>query len=218
MRRRGLLAWLLVAAAVVPMESAAQVRAVGGHVGRVDSRQLWPGSRATETRSGLTLAAYIEVSAPVPLLSVMAEGVYAQRGGNVRLADVTSDPALEDLPPGLPDVMPTQIDYISLTLLAAVRLTLGPAGVYVLGGPSLDTQVRSRTAQPLEIAYLEETTPGLTMTGGVGVEVVALERWHLAVELRRGETVSPALSGPVGDIRHRTTEVVVRIGRRPDLP
>ena len=218
MRGRGRLAWLLAAAVVVPMESAAQVRALGGHVGQVDSRQLWPGSRETDARSGLTLAAYIEVSTPVPLLSVLAEGVYAQRGGNIRLADVISDPALEGLPPGLPDVMPTQIDYISLALLAAVRLTLGPAGVYVLGGPSLDTQVRGRTAQPLEIAYLEETTPGLTMTGGVGVEVVALERWPLAVEVRRGETVSPAFSGPVGDIRHRTTEVVVRIGRRPDLP
>ena len=59
-----------------PRVHAQEIRAVGGHLGRTSSRQMWSGALETDERRGLVLGAFVEVATPLDLLGVIAEASY----------------------------------------------------------------------------------------------------------------------------------------------
>ena len=58
-----------------PRVHAQEIRAVGGHLGRTNSRQVLAGLE-TDERRGLVLGAFVEVATPLDLLGVIAEASY----------------------------------------------------------------------------------------------------------------------------------------------
>ena len=178
---------------------------MGGHLGRTDSRQLWS-ALETDERRGLVLGAFVEVATPLDWLGVMAEVSYVQRGGSVSLETV----GLESQ-----ETVDTRVEYISFPVVLTARLFRNPVGIYVYAGPAIEYYTNIRAAPSLADAYSMVKTTVLTGVAGVGVEFLVGHRWSLRLEARLMEGLSLAFEGPSGEIRHRSFELLIRVGVRP---
>ena len=185
---------------------AQEIRAVGGHLGRTSSRQLISSAVDTDERSGLVLGAFVEVATPSDWLGVLAEASYVQRGGKVPLETV-----------GLlsQETVDTRIDYISFPVVLTARFFRDPFGIYVYAGPAVDYYTRLQTAASLADLYATEKRTVLTVVAGGGVELLVGRRWSVRLEARRMEGLSPTFDGRLGDVRHRSFELLIRVGARP---
>ncbi|MDP2954866.1 MAG: hypothetical protein Q8N53_00480 [Longimicrobiales bacterium] len=194
---------LLVALALLPatpVTSAAQPVVVGGVLGRAESRQLRERAEDSEPRAGLVAGAWLEIETPTRLVHVLAEGVYVRRGGTFPLGG----------PGGLSGNVDS--DYLALTVAPSLHVALGPMAAYAYGGPTLEMPLRTRTVTELGNAYANPSDQGLSVTAGAGLEARA-SRWVVRGEVRIVEGLTSAYSGSVGDFRHRSTEILVRVGR-----
>ncbi len=201
-----LVAVTLFLAIVFPPRVHAQIRAVGGQLGRTNSSQLLAGGFETDERRGLLLGAFVEVATPLNWLGVIAEASYVQRGGGISLETV-----------GLQgqDTVETRVDYISFPLLLAARLFRNPVGIYAYVGPAVDYYLNVQ-GEPM-VADLYSLEKGTVLSGvvGGGVELLVEQRWSLRFEARWMEGLTPAFEGRVGEIRHRSFELLIRAGVRP---
>ncbi len=206
-RASALAAVTLFSASVFPPPAHAQeIRAVGGHLGWTKSRQLWSGAPETDARSGLVLGAFVEVATPLSWLGVLAEASYAQRGGNVPLEAVgmTSQ-----------DTVDTRVDYFSFPVLLTARLFRNPVGIYVYAGPAIEYFSNIETLLSVAGAYTTEKSIVLTGVVGGGVELLVGGRWSVRLEARLMEGLTYAFEGSLGEIRHRSFELLFRAGMRP---
>ena len=71
--------------AVPPSPSRAQSVVVGGMAGANRSIELLERAADSESRNGFVFGAWVDVETPKPLLHVLAEAVYARRGGRFPL-------------------------------------------------------------------------------------------------------------------------------------
>jgi hypothetical protein len=164
------------------------------------------GGFETDERRGLLLGAFVEVEGPLNWLGVIAEASYVQRGGGFSLETV-----------GLQgqDTVETRVDYISVPLLVTARLFRNPVGIYAYVGPALDLYLNVQ-GEPI-VADLYSLQKGTVLSGvvGGGVELLVEQRWSLRFEARWMEGLTPAFEGRLGEIRHRSFELLIRAGVRP---
>ena len=197
---------LLLATVFPPRVHAQEIRAVGGHLGRTSSRQMWAGALESDERRSLVLGAFVEVATPLDRLSVIAEASYVRRGGRVSLEAV-----------GLQGqgTVDTRVDYISFPVVLAARLFRNPVGVYAYIGPAVDYHLNTQGEPSVADLYSTEKKTVLTGVLGGGVELLVAQRWSLRLEARLMEGLSAAFEGRLGEIRHRSFELFVRAGGRP---
>ena len=197
---------LFLATVLPPCAHSQEIRAWGGHLGWTNSRQLWSAAPETDSRSGLVLGAFIEVATPLSWLGVMAEASYAQRGGRIPLEAVgmTSQ-----------DTVDTRVDYFSFPVVLTARLFRNPVGIYAYAGPAIEYFSNIETLISVASAYTTEKTIVLTGVAGGGVELLVGGRWSVRLEARVMEGLTPAFEGALGEIRHRSFELLFRAGVRP---
>jgi hypothetical protein len=194
---------LAVLAALVALpsgHSAAQSILVGGVAGRAESREVRDRAADSDTRSGFVVGAWTEVTSPVPFVGALAEAVWVRRGGAFPLGG----------PAGLRGDV--ESDWLAMTVAPVLRGGVGPVHLYVYGGPTVELPLRTRTAAELRSAYAAPTDQGFAVTAGAGLGVRS-GRWSVQGEARRVEGLSTAYSGSAGDVRHRSTELLVRVAR-----
>ena len=184
-----------------PGASSAQPVVVGAVLGRAESRELRERAGDSDLREGLVVGAWADVETPARLVHVLAEAVYARRGGRFPLGG----------PGGLSGEV--ESDWLAATVAPLLSTGIGPVAVYVYGGPTLEVPVRTRTAAALRSAYATPSDQGLSVTAGTGLEA-RWGRWSVRGEVRVVEGLTSAYSGSAGDVRHRSTEVLVRVGKR----
>ena len=155
----------------------------------------------SEEHSGFLVGAWARVRTPAPWLTVTAEATVARRGGEY------------DEGPGEPTAT-VDVDYVSVAVLPALRVPVGPVALSLFAGPGLDIHLRSQAAVSLQSAFREPATQVFAGVVGAGLDAV-LGRTLLGVEVRHHEQLSDAFSGPAEGVRHRSTEAVFRIGRSP---
>mgnify|MGYP001818231541 CR=1 FL=1 len=186
---------------VTPATAEAQaVRSVGGHVGAVRARQLQDRGEDSGTRTGVLAGAYVDALTPVTWLSVLAEASYAERGGRFTF----SEEADADVRAG----------YLVFAVAPTARIGLGPVALAVYAGPGVETSVSTRYSPNLAAAYDTPTAQVFIALLGAGLEVHPTRRWALRMEIRHVEGVSAAFTDDAGDFRHRSTEILLRVGRR----
>jgi hypothetical protein len=193
-----LAALLSPALALAPAALHAQTT-VGGLAGLVDARQTRTGAPDSDSRKGPLVGAWVDVRTPRAWLSVTAEVAYARRGGVYTLSG-----GLEG---------PVEADYLAVTVLPTLRVRVGAAALLVYAGPAMDTQLRSRAAAELEAAFRDGAEQVLAISAGGGIEWTR-GATTLRLEVRRHVQLSDAFRNAPGDPRHRSTEVLVRVGRR----
>jgi hypothetical protein len=189
----------LVVLSWIPQLAGAQ-SAIGGMAGRVESRQIRDRGEDSGTRTGALVGAFIDVETPVGPLSVLAEAFYAQRGGRFDLAGTAGFQGQ------------VQADVLGFTVAPTLHAGIGPLSVYAYGGPMLETPVRTRSTGELSPAYRNPAGQVFAVTGGGGLAVRA-GVWSVRIEARVVEELSAAFSGDAGDFRHRSKEILVRVGR-----
>jgi len=198
---RTLIAVVVAMALVAPPVRAQYLRGVGVQAGHVESRQLVTNGDDSGTRSGLLGGVFIDVQTPAPLLSVLAEASYVQRGGTF--------PGSGTSPGG--DV---EADYLAFTVAPELHLDIGPAGAFVYAGPTGEASVRTRYAPELAAAYTNPAGLAISGTAGAGVELRIPAGWAFRLEARVVEGLSAAFTGDAGEFKHRSSEFLIRVGRR----
>jgi hypothetical protein len=196
---------LFLAIAFPPRVPAQEIRAVGGHLGRTSSRQVFDGALKTDERRGLLLGAFVEVATPLDWLSVIAEASYVQRGGEI---------SLEAFGLQGQESVETKVEYISFPVVLSARFFRNPIGIYAYVGPAVDYYLNVQGSPMVSDLYTTERT---TLTGvvGGGVELLVAQRWSLRLEARLMEGLTAAFDGRLGEIRHRSFELFIRAGVRP---
>lgn len=173
---------------------------VGGVAGLVRSRQVADGGETSDPRTGFLAGAWVEVSTPVSFLHVLAEAAYVRRGGRV--------------PVGGPANLLGEVesDWFAATVAPVARVAVGPAALFAYGGPTLEVPSRTRTVAQLQNRYASPTDQALAVTAGAGVGIHR-GRWEVRGEVRHVEGLTSVYAGTDGSLKHRSTEVVVRVGR-----
>lgn len=195
MRPLPLVAALLALA--LPVRAHGQdLRGIGLFGGTSQSRQVREREPNSDTRTGLVAGGYLDVAVG-GVWSVLAEGSYVERGGSY-----SGDDAGE-----------VEADYLSMTVAPEWHLDVAFLGAFAYGGPSLELNVRSRSSPNLAGAYQDPSSQVLSVTAGGGVEIRVLSTYAFRLEVRHVEGLSTAYTGDAGDFRHRSTEILVRVGR-----
>jgi hypothetical protein len=179
---------------------AQAVLSVGGHVGAVHARQLQDRGEDSGTRTGLLAGAYVDALTPVTWLSVLAEASYAERGGRFNLSEDTD--------------AEVRAGYLVFAVAPTVRIGLGPVALAAYAGPGMETSISTRYSPLLAGAYDTPTAQVFIALLGAGLEVHPTRRWTLRMDIRHVEGVSAAFTDDAGDFRHRSTEILLRVGRR----
>lgn len=198
----GLVAALTAAALSAPAALEAQqprtlVGAVGGWV---QNRHVWSPSSDTERVGGVLVGVFLRARTPAPWLSVHAEALWTQRGG-----DVFDDVDGQILQGSI------RTDYLTLVVHPRLSVAVGPLGLHVAAGPTIDQVVRGRLDPGLRMV-LEDETPtvfGVGVGAGVGTVVGAV---HAEVEARLFEGLGDAYSGAFVSARNRSLELLARVG------
>lgn len=189
----------LAAVTFVPGVAAAQ-SVMGGMVGYVGSRQLRDRADDSATRTGALVGAFVDVETPVGPLGILAEAFYAQRGGRLELG---SSPGQQG---------EVQADVLGFTVAPNLHVGFGPVSAYAYAGPMVEMPVRTRYTDELAAAYRNPAGQILAVTAGAGLGV-RFGIWSVRAEARVVEELSPAFTGDAGDFRHRSKEILVRVGR-----
>jgi hypothetical protein len=184
----------------LPFRAAGQTILAGGALGVVESRQLRERAADSETRTGFLAGVWADVLTPARPLHVLAEVAYVRRGGTFPL----------DGPSGLKGDV--EADYLSTTVAPLLWLGVGSIGAFLYAGPTFETPIRTRSAAELRAAYANPSDQGISATAGAGLEWLG-PRWVVRGEARVVEGLSSAFSGAAGEYRHRSIEVLLRVGR-----
>jgi hypothetical protein len=190
-----------VAALVIPKGAEAQgTRAVGLLAGANQSRQLISRQDPSDSRLGFLAGVFADVATPAGF-DALAEGYVVQRGGELDVSNgLTGD---------------VEADYLTMGLYAKARLGIGPASVYLYGGPHVETHLRTRAAAELLPTYRASSAQAFGVTAGAGVEIAVGAGRAAYLEMRVDEGLTDAFPDPAERIRHRTASVVLRLARTP---
>lgn len=139
--RSALVLLLALPAPGVAQESGTTVGAV---VGWTSTEQIWEPDAEVDRVGGVVFGAWVDAGTPAGWLSVVAEGAFTQRGGDVLASD---GGAVEGA---------VRSDYLSISVRPGARAALGPARVHLSAGPALDIVLRSRLDTGLAPVLPEE--------------------------------------------------------------
>lgn len=186
---------------LTPADASSQtVRGVGAFAGSTESRQLRPRDEPSLPHTGLLAGAWVDVHLPRSVWSVLAEASYAERGGKYAQGEIFHE---------------VQADYLGMTVAPEFHMDVAFVGAFVYGGPTLEVPLRTRSTDEAEPAFRDPAGQVLSVTGGGGVEVRLPDTYAFRLEIRHVEGLSAAFTGDAGDFRHRSTEILVRFGKRP---
>jgi hypothetical protein len=196
---------LVLASLLAPTSAAAQGTATwGALMGQVQSRQLHSHDDDTDTRTDVVLGAFVDVATPVSWLHIMLEASFARLGG---------DYAVETT--GGPTTQSARVDYLSFTLLPTGRMDFGRVGLYGSVGFARESGLDIRSTAELAGLFTDPATQVLALIAAAGVEVSVARGWSARLEVREHNQVSPAFRPTSGEIRHRSREIVFKVGMRP---
>ena len=200
--RRVLLGLASLAFAVLPGSAEAQTSGtyVGVLGGWISNEQIWQPDATTEKVGGVLLGGYLNAVAPASWFSVQAEVYWAQRGGNVttEIGAVTVDGGVRS-------------DYLAVSIHPRATVSLGPVGLFLSAGPTVEQVIQSRLDPTLEpVLTASATTFGVN--AGVGFSVQINPRLRGEVELRVFEGLGDAYSGAFVTLHNRSFEVLARVG------
>jgi len=82
-------------------------------------------------------------------------------------------------------------------------------------GPVFEYLLRTRVDPLLAPVYDHEKPRGVAVTVGVGLEALVRDRAVLGVDLRFTEGLGAAYDAPSAEVRHRSVEMLFRVGVRP---
>ena len=192
-----------------PIELGAQTSGtlVGAVGGWLENRQIWSPSSETERVAGVLLGAFVRAATPAGWLSIQAEGLWTQRGGEV--FDEVDGQVLQGS---------IRSDYLTISVHPRGSVTLGPLRVHVAAGPTLDQPLRSRFDPGLRMVLENEAPTVFGVSVGAGLGAVVAGQIHAEVEARVFEGLGDAYSGDFVSVRNRSIEILGRVGvplRRP---
>lgn len=172
---------------------------MGGFAGRVESRQLISRQDPTEGRSGFLAGVFIDVATNAPWFDILAEAYLVQRGGKVPVGKLLAE---------------AEVDYLAFAVLPKVRFGFGPLAIFGYAGPHLDSHLRTRAGGELSDVYRQAAATGFGVSIGGGLEVAVGSAGSFRLELRHDEGLSDAFPEASSEVRHRSTGILVRYGRR----
>jgi opacity protein-like surface antigen len=188
--------------ALLPLALDAQTPTTVGFVGGYSRTELvWRPAAETEELAGVVAGAFAHAVTPLGWLSVLAEGTYTQRSGDV-LANGPDQPATGGI----------RSDYLTLSVHGRVSVGLGPVRIHVGAGPTIDQLIRSRLDATLAPVLERETSTVFGAAVGAGLSVLIAGRYTAEAEVRRVEGLGDAYSGGFRSVKNRSTEVVARLG------
>ncbi len=195
----------LLASLLAPATTAAQGAATyGALIGQVESRQLHSHDADTETRTDVVLGAFLDVATPLSWLHIVLEASFARRGGDYETE--TGDGSV---------TQSARIDYLSFALFPTGRIGLGRAALYASLGFARESDLNVGSTAELAPLFSDPASQVLALIALAGVEVSVTRRWSARLEVREHNQVSPAFRATSGEIRHRSREIVLKIGMRP---
>lgn len=186
---------------------AGQLPSVGVQTGVVRSTQHRDRAGDSNSHRGPLVGVFVDPQTPVSWLSVLAELSWIQRGSSY-----------DSMVPGSAgSVTQVQVrtDYLTFTLAPTVRVSEGPVSLFGYAGPSTDILIRSRTSLELRTILDQASNQVLAAVAGGGLEVHLPGGQVVRSEVRMDWGVSAAYSGSSGDVKYRSLEILVRLGRFP---
>lgn len=216
----GLVAMILLALIFLPAQGifgqvGAQVRrdasdlrdrgTIGFFMGKTSARQIWVGPLGTEKLGGISFGVFMDVSTPLPPLSIRAEAGYVGRGSVVW--DEIEDPGRES-------EARFRSHYLSFPVHGLVEVGIGPVAGYLFAGPSMDMALSSDCSAEFCQFIREEKPMVVNASIGVGAVVDIPRSFRTFVEFRLSEGIGDAYVADGDSARNRTVEILVRLGRR----
>jgi hypothetical protein len=195
----------VLASLLAPASAAAQGTATyGALIGQVQSRQLHSHDDDSDTRTDVVLGAFIDVATPVSWLHIMLEASFARLGGDYA-TETTAGPTTQS----------ARVDYLSFALLPTGRIDIGRAGLYGSLGFARESDLDIRSTAELAGLFAEPATQVLAFIAAAGIELSIAGGWSARLEVREHNQVSAAFRPTSGEIRHRSREIVFKVGMRP---
>jgi len=195
--------WVLVLCLSTPSVGRAQVGgAIAGIVaGYATTDLIFDPDAETQEVGGVVVGAFVVSQTPLAWLSILAEGAYTQRGGDVM-----------GVVQGLPVNGGIRSDYASIVVQARAAVGVGPVRIHVAAGPVVDQLLRNRMDNALDQILDSESPMVFGVSIGFGVGAWVSERIFAEVEARIVEGVGDAFSGDFISVRNRSSELVARVG------
>lgn len=200
------------AIALLLWQSGAQAqlrRSYGIKIGTVAANETWSeitGDWNTKDRWGFTADAYAEI----PLsrfLSAQGEIQYTQKGMSLSVPVTT---ASQPDGSGQYYTISPRIDYISIPLLAILRIPLTPVTPYILVGPRFDFLI-SNNADGLGAVVDNFDRMDYGLTVGAGVELDSLLPFGLLAEFRYNPNSYDSYQSAGQSVRNRSLDFLVGI-------
>ncbi len=195
----GALACLAVANPPVALAQAGG-SIIGAFAGANTTEQEWSPDADVERVTGFTLGAFVEAVTPLSGFTVLAEGAFAQRGGDVVNAGTASVEGA------------VRTDYLSVSVRAKATVDAGPARAHLAAGPVFENVLRSRVSPGFQSILEREGRSAFGILMGAGVDVGIGQGRRIGVEARLFDGLSDAYSGDFISVRNRSWEAVVRFG------
>ena len=173
---------------------------VGVAVGGARTEHEWRPPAPTDSGTGLVIGAFGDAETPLGGLSIRGEAAWTRRAGEVEL-DVAGQPTRGML----------RADYLTVSVHAKLARAVGPARVYVFGGPTLD-QLLSNALDPALAQVLDdEKAVVFNLAVGAGLGGWLTDSVFLGSEARLTEGVGDAWAGGFMGARARSVEATVRL-------
>ena len=203
--------FLLILVFFVYSTSHAQlVRGYGLKLGVVAANQSWrytgTAELPTDHRWGFTAVGYLELL-DIPILSALVEVQYTQKGMSESLPITT-----ESQPEGTGEFITKRprVDYLSIPVLAKVRLSMPVVVPYLVAGPRLDFLL-SKKGEGYDAVINKFKTTGFGATLGVGVEVTSLLPISLLAEFRYNPSFDDAFSNSFLTVKNRSLDFLLGV-------
>jgi opacity protein-like surface antigen len=208
--KHGIVVLLSAMLSLSGISTAQIVRSYGIKVGTSVSSQEWTYAIpfvhvAERVRWGVDLGCSVEFL-NIPVLSVLVEAHYAQRGfsDEVTVSTVSNPEGI------VRTTLSPRVDYLSLPVLAKVRVDLGNVSPYVVIGPRLDVLLSTKPeGYDVVLDKLKPTDLGITV--GVGVEWTVSQSVRIGAEGAYCPGLRDVYSSDLLTVRNRSYHILLTI-------
>lgn len=186
------------------------VKGFGIKMGTVAANQSWHFTSLpdlqSENRWGFTVVPFVELF-DLARFSVLVEAQYTQKGFKQSLPVTT-----ESNPEGTGEFITKRpkVDYLSIPLLAKLKLPLSGFVPYLIAGPRFDVLL-STSADGYGAVVDKFKTSEFGATVGAGVELTVLPAIGLLAEFRYNPSVTDAFSTNFVTVRNRSFDFLVGV-------
>jgi hypothetical protein len=190
------------------MTHAQLVRGYGIKLGTVAANQTWKYTGApeltTSERWGVTGGVYIELL-DLPVIGVVGEIQYTQKGMKFSIPVTT---ASQPEGTGQFITLSPKVDYLSVPVLAKVRLPFPAFSPYIIAGPRMDLLL-SKRGDGFDAVVDEFKSTEVGGTFGVGVELRTLLPVGLLAEIRYNPSFRDAFKSEFLSVRNHSFDFLV---------